>query len=86
MTLDDVEKNPDAVIDAIAKVLGESPEKISIDDVEETDEGITVIFIYPDDAEKPADFTDKVEEELQKTPEFKDVDVTDPGILFFFLF
>ena len=86
MTPADIEKNPDAVIDAIAKALGESPEEISIDTVEETDEGITVIFICPGDSEKPADFTDKVEEELKKTPEFNDVDVTDPGISFFFLF
>ena len=87
VTLDDVEKNPDAIIDAVAKALGESPEEISIDYVKETDEEITIIFLYFGDAEKPADFTDKIEEELQKTPGFDDVEVVvDPGILFFFLF
>ena len=83
VTLDDVANNPDAIIDAIAKALGEPSEEISIDDVEETDKGITLTFTYPD-GKKPADFTNRVENELQKTPEFDDVDVLDPGILFFF--
>ena len=84
VTLDDVEKNPDTIIDAIAKALGKPSEEISIDDVEETEKGITLDFIYPSDANKPADFTTRVENELQKSPEFDDVNVVDPGILLFF--
>ena len=87
VTFYDVEYNADVIIDAIAKALEEPSEKISIGNVEEPDEGITIIYYYFGDAEKPADFTDKVEEELQKTPEFNNVDVTDPGIYYsFFLF
>ena len=82
--MDDFEENVDAVLDAIANVLGVDPGEISLDDVQKTENGLVLTVRHPDDAYYPDDFSELLQKELQETPAFKNIDVEEPCNFFEF--
>jgi hypothetical protein len=84
ITINDVENNQGAIIEAVEIAWDIQPEEISIDNVhDKTPSGnISVNVGIPKNTEIPEDFAKKLQEELRLKPGFSNVKITEPSISF----
>ena len=84
VTLQNINENRDDILQAIADTLGVSSAQISLNDLEEFQNGRVGVNVgYMNNVTIPDDFATKVEENLQAYTDFAEASVSDVGNAFY---